>query len=50
VWFQGGTLFGHPVEVLQRRAEILGFYAMVCAAAEEWDGSEPLRVMSGPPS
>ena len=29
VWFDGGALFGHPIEVLQRREEILGFYEMV---------------------
>ena len=50
VWFDGGATFGHPVEVLQRRDEILGFYAMVRAAAEGWDGSEPYRVMTGPPT
>jgi glyoxalase/bleomycin resistance protein/dioxygenase superfamily protein len=49
VWFDGGELFGHPVEVLQEREEILGFYAMVRAAADAWDGSEPLRIMTGPP-
>jgi hypothetical protein len=49
VWFEGGPL-GHPVEVLQRRDEILGFYAMVANAAAGWDGSEPYRVMIGPPS
>ncbi len=49
VWFEGGPLFGHPIEVLQERDEILGFYAMVRAAAIGWDGSEPLRIMTGPP-
>ncbi len=49
VWFEGGPLLGHPVEVLQEREEILGFYAMVRAAANGWDGSEPLRIMTGPP-
>jgi len=49
VWFEGGPLFGHPIEVLQEREEILGFYAMVRAAAVGWDGSEPLRIMTGPP-
>jgi hypothetical protein len=48
VWFDGGAL-GHPVEVLQRRDEILGFYAQVAKAAAGWDGSEPYRVMTGPP-
>jgi hypothetical protein len=45
VWFDGGPLFGHPVEVLQRREELLGFYEMVGDAAEGWDGSEPFRAM-----
>ena len=49
VWFDGGATFGHPVEVLQRRDELLGFYAMVRRAADLWDGSEPLRIMTGPP-
>jgi Glyoxalase/Bleomycin resistance protein/Dioxygenase superfamily len=50
VWFDGGPLLGHPIEVLQRRDELLGFYAMVKRSAEGWDGSEPLRVMTAPPS
>jgi hypothetical protein len=45
VWFRGPPL-GHPVEVLQRRDEILGFYAAVRAAADGWDGAEPYRVMA----
>jgi hypothetical protein len=50
VWFTGGEPFGHPVEVLQRAPEIERFYAMVRAAAADWDGrSEPFRVMAGPP-
>ena len=32
VWFDGGALFGHNVEVLQRRDEILAFYERVRAA------------------
>jgi len=50
VWFTGGSVFGHPVEVLRRAPEIERFYALVRAAAEGWDGSaEPFRVMIGPP-
>lgn len=48
VWLDGGPLLGHPVEVLQRRDELLGFYAMVAAAAAEWDGAEPYRPMGAP--
>jgi hypothetical protein len=50
VWFDGGPLLGHPIEVLQRREELLGFYAMVKRSAEGWDGSEPLRSTTAPPS
>jgi catechol 2,3-dioxygenase-like lactoylglutathione lyase family enzyme len=46
VWFGGGAQLGHPVEVLQRREELERFYAMVRAAAEGWDGSDPYRKMS----
>jgi hypothetical protein len=49
VWFDGGPIFGHPVEVLEEREELRAFYAMVRAAAVGWDGSEPLRIMTGPP-
>ena len=49
VWLDGGPL-GHPIEVLQRREELLGFYAMVRAASEHWDGSDPLRILTGPPA
>ena len=48
-WFDGGALLGHPVEVLQRCEEILGFYAMVRAAAQDWDGTEPLRPLEVTP-
>jgi catechol 2,3-dioxygenase-like lactoylglutathione lyase family enzyme len=50
VWLHGGPQLGHAVEVIQRRDEILGFYAMVRAAAEDWDGADPYRVMHGPPA
>jgi hypothetical protein len=48
-WLTGAP-FGHPVEVLQRGPEVLGFYAMVREAAHGWDGSEPLRPAPGPPT
>lgn len=49
VWFHGGSLIGHPVEVLQRREELEGFYAMIREASVGWDGSDPLRILTGPP-
>ncbi len=48
-WFTGPP-FGHPVEVLQRSEPLLGFYAMLRAAADGWDGSEPFRPAPAPPS
>jgi hypothetical protein len=48
-WFHGPP-FGHPVEVLQRSEPLLGFYAMLRAAADGWDGTEPFRRAPAPPS
>jgi catechol 2,3-dioxygenase-like lactoylglutathione lyase family enzyme len=42
-WHDGATVVGHPVEVLRRCPEILGFYAAIGAEARNWDGSRPLR-------
>jgi len=50
VWFDGGRLVGHPIEVLQERDELRRFYAMVRSAAEDWDGSDPLRILSRAPA
>lgn len=50
VWLDGGEVFGHPVEVLQRRDELLRFYQMVREAATGWDGSEPYRPMTRAPA
>lgn len=50
VWFDATALLGHPVEVLARRDELLGFYAMVAAAADGWDHRAPLRILDGPPA
>ena len=49
VWLDGGELFGHPLEVLQRRDEIERFHAMVSHASVGWDGSDPLRIVTEPP-
>jgi Glyoxalase/Bleomycin resistance protein/Dioxygenase superfamily len=48
VWLNA-PLLGHPVEVLQRREELEDFYRMVRDAAVGWDGSDPLRILTGPP-
>ena len=47
---KGGPLLGHPIEVLQRRDELLGFYDMVRRASEEWDGSDPYRPVTELPA
>lgn len=47
VWFDGGELFGHPIEVLERRDELMRFYAMVRESSIGWDGSAPLQILTG---
>jgi catechol 2,3-dioxygenase-like lactoylglutathione lyase family enzyme len=49
VWLDAGSQLGHPIEVLQRRDELEGFYAMVKAAGEGWDGQGPYRPITVPP-
>ena len=49
VWFDGGDLFGHPIEVLQRNDELLGIYETIRRASEQWDGSDPYRPITAPP-
>ncbi len=49
VWFDAAGLLGHPIEVLEAREELFGFYAMVREAADGWDRSDSLRIMTGPP-
>lgn len=41
-----GTL-GHDLEVHVDNPGLRGFFEMVAGAAEEWDGSEPLRPVEG---
>ncbi|HYB40720.1 MAG TPA: VOC family protein [Candidatus Methylomirabilis sp.] len=50
VWLDGGELFGHPIEVLGRRDELLRFYSMVREASVGWGGTDPLRIMIGAPA
>lgn len=38
---------GHLVELYEPSARLLEFYAMVAAAATEWDGARPVRRLSG---
>jgi len=36
---------GHLVELYEPSARLLGFYAMVAAAADGWDGTDPVRTL-----
>lgn len=36
---------GHMIELYQRSERLHGFYAMVREAAQDWDGTEPLRTL-----
>ena len=35
--------YGHMIEVYEPTPTLTGFYAMVAKAAENWDGSDPIR-------
>ena len=36
---------GHLIEIYEPSPGLLGFYAMVADAAQDWDGSEPIRTL-----
>jgi len=42
-WFDARAMLGHHVEVLQRAPELLAFHERIRAAADGWDGRDPLR-------
>jgi hypothetical protein len=48
-WHDGGTLFGHPIEVHRRGPGLIAFNEAIGAASRNWDGSRPLRDAPGPP-
>jgi catechol 2,3-dioxygenase-like lactoylglutathione lyase family enzyme len=48
-WHDGSALLGHPVEVLRRCPEVLGFYTAIGDASRNWDGGRPLRPAPSPP-
>jgi hypothetical protein len=39
------TILGHDIEIHGDNEGLRGFFGMVSAAAEDWDGSEPLRAV-----
>lgn len=48
ITFHESTELGHAIEIHQHGEVIDGMFALVAAAAEDWDGSEPLREFPGP--
>jgi catechol 2,3-dioxygenase-like lactoylglutathione lyase family enzyme len=44
-WFDGGTLFPHPIEVHRAGPPILGMHGRLAALADGWDGRDLLRPM-----
>ena len=42
-WYDGGTLFPHPIEIHKAGPPILGMHGRLTAAARDWDGSDLLR-------
>ncbi|MFI9538082.1 hypothetical protein ACIG56_33200 [Nocardia fusca] len=43
ITFYEWPLFGHPIEVHQKSDALEATFRMVAAAAEGWDGSDPIR-------
>ncbi len=42
-WYDGGSLFPHPIELHRAGAPILGMHGRLTAAARDWDGRDLLR-------
>jgi hypothetical protein len=38
--------YGHMLELYEPSELLTGFYAMVADAANEWNGSDPIRTLS----
>ena len=38
--------YGHMIELYEPTPTLTGFYAMVAAASEDWDGGDPIRKLS----
>jgi hypothetical protein len=41
---------GHPIEIHQESEALAGGFGVIAAAAEGWDGSDPLRHLPPPPA
>ena len=45
-FYDATNTLGHMIEIYEGTPRLRAFYAMVAAAAANWDGSDPVRVMS----
>lgn len=46
VYIDARSTLGHMLELYEPTPQLTGFYAMVAAAARDWDGSDLLRVLA----
>ena len=44
-FMDGSAHYGHMIELYEPTPGLTGFYAMVAAAAEGWDGTDPVRTL-----
>ena len=45
-YFDTSAASGSMLELIERNDGIVGLFAMITAAAENWDGERPLRTMA----
>lgn len=46
VFHDATSELGHMIELYERSDRLVGFYAMVAAASDGWDGRDPVRFLS----
>src|SRR4051812_40112541 len=44
-YLDGRAMYGHSIELLQKNDFLASLYERIAAAAEGWDGSDPIRAM-----
>ena len=45
-YFDTAEVSGNMVELIERNDGILGLFSLIKKAADEWDGTKPLRTMA----
>ena len=45
-YFDTAEVSGNMVELIERNDGILGLFGLIKKAADEWDGTKPLRTMA----